>query len=194
MRRANFSKMWVCADASFAPTGDASHEGMCLIHGGTSEDIFHGNLIHWKSNKQTLVTKSSCEAELLALVSAADRLQVPHDYNIIIIISKSALGLLQSQLEHESLICLRQASYTSSSSQRPLAPWEVACAHLRSGPLSGSCTWPHGEAPASPDPQMLSGSALRPPDRKVDSPPSGPLPVNRDTRTKTSWPLRSPQH
>eukprot|EP00971_Amphidinium_carterae_P179181 3554285-Amphidinium_carterae.1 len=54
------SKPWVCADASFAPTGDAS--GMFMIHGGISEDILHGNLIHWKSNKQTLVRKS-CEAE-----------------------------------------------------------------------------------------------------------------------------------
>eukprot|EP00971_Amphidinium_carterae_P029702 584629-Amphidinium_carterae.2 len=64
-------RLRVCADASFAPTGDASHEGMCLIHGGTSEDTFQGNLIHWISNKQSLVTKS-CEAELLALVSAAE--------------------------------------------------------------------------------------------------------------------------
>eukprot|EP00971_Amphidinium_carterae_P045436 894004-Amphidinium_carterae.2 len=68
--------MWVCADASFAPTGDASHEGMCFKHGGSSEDIFQGNLIHWKSNKQTLVTKSSCEAELLALVSAAETTEI----------------------------------------------------------------------------------------------------------------------
>eukprot|EP00971_Amphidinium_carterae_P150516 2983661-Amphidinium_carterae.2 len=73
--------MWVCADASFAPTGDASHEGMCLIHGGTSEDIFQGNMIHWKSNKQTLVTKSSCEAELLALVSAAETTEILGLYN-----------------------------------------------------------------------------------------------------------------
>eukprot|EP00971_Amphidinium_carterae_P032522 640376-Amphidinium_carterae.1 len=60
----------------------------------------------------------------------------------------------------------RRASSTSASSQRLLAPWEAACAHLRAGPLSGSCTWPHGETPASPDPLMLSDSALRPPDRK----------------------------
>eukprot|EP00971_Amphidinium_carterae_P226321 4489460-Amphidinium_carterae.1 len=73
--------MWVCADASFAPTGDVSHEGMCLIHGGSSEDIFQGNLIHWKSNKQTLVTKSSCEAELLALVSAAETTEILGLYN-----------------------------------------------------------------------------------------------------------------
>eukprot|EP00971_Amphidinium_carterae_P020290 399852-Amphidinium_carterae.2 len=74
-------KLWVCADASFAPTGDASHEGMCLIHGGTSEDIFRGNLIHWKSNKQSLVTRSSCEAELLALVSAAETSEILGLYN-----------------------------------------------------------------------------------------------------------------
>eukprot|EP00971_Amphidinium_carterae_P045230 890007-Amphidinium_carterae.1 len=28
------STLWTCADASFAPTGDASHEGMALIQGG----------------------------------------------------------------------------------------------------------------------------------------------------------------
>eukprot|EP00971_Amphidinium_carterae_P264598 5248887-Amphidinium_carterae.1 len=69
-------RLWACADASFAPTRDASHEGMCLVHGGTSEDIFRGNLIHWKSNKQTLVTKSSCEAECFALVSAAESAEI----------------------------------------------------------------------------------------------------------------------
>eukprot|EP00971_Amphidinium_carterae_P249051 4943610-Amphidinium_carterae.2 len=74
-------KLSVCADASFAPMGDASHAGMCLIHGGSSEDIFHGNLIHWKSNKQTLVTRSSCEAELLALVSAAETSEILGLYN-----------------------------------------------------------------------------------------------------------------
>eukprot|EP00971_Amphidinium_carterae_P231212 4588528-Amphidinium_carterae.1 len=57
-------RLWVCVDASFAPTGDASHEGMCLIHGGNSDYILQGNLLHWKSNKQTLLTKSSCEGKL----------------------------------------------------------------------------------------------------------------------------------
>eukprot|EP00971_Amphidinium_carterae_P116921 2315418-Amphidinium_carterae.1 len=75
-------KLWVCADASFAPTGDASHEGMCLIHGGTSEDIYVGNLIHWKTNEQTFVTKNSCEAELLALVSAAESAEIISLYNL----------------------------------------------------------------------------------------------------------------
>eukprot|EP00971_Amphidinium_carterae_P172148 3413200-Amphidinium_carterae.1 len=28
---------WACADASFAPTGEASHEGVALIHGGSSQ-------------------------------------------------------------------------------------------------------------------------------------------------------------
>eukprot|EP00971_Amphidinium_carterae_P033963 668511-Amphidinium_carterae.1 len=54
---------------------------MCLIHGGSSEDISRANLIHWKSNKQTLVTKSSCEAELLALVSAAETSEIIGLYN-----------------------------------------------------------------------------------------------------------------
>eukprot|EP00971_Amphidinium_carterae_P247524 4914842-Amphidinium_carterae.1 len=67
--------------SNWSPTGDASHEGMCLIHGGTSEDIFRGNLIHWKSNKQSLVTKSSCEAELLALVSVAETSEILGLYN-----------------------------------------------------------------------------------------------------------------
>eukprot|EP00971_Amphidinium_carterae_P254923 5060843-Amphidinium_carterae.2 len=32
--------------------------------------------MHWKSNKQSLVTKSSCEAELLSLVSAAETSEI----------------------------------------------------------------------------------------------------------------------
>eukprot|EP00971_Amphidinium_carterae_P165016 3271228-Amphidinium_carterae.2 len=54
---------------------------MCLVHEGSSEDIFKGNLIHWKSNKQTLVTKSSCDAELLALASAAESAEILGLYN-----------------------------------------------------------------------------------------------------------------
>eukprot|EP00971_Amphidinium_carterae_P274394 5445248-Amphidinium_carterae.1 len=58
---------WACADASFAPTGEASHEGVALVQGGSSQLQEAGNLVHWKSTRQSLISKSSCEAELLAL-------------------------------------------------------------------------------------------------------------------------------
>eukprot|EP00971_Amphidinium_carterae_P180106 3572458-Amphidinium_carterae.2 len=61
---------WACADASFAPTGEASHEGVALVQGGCSQLQEAGNLsylVHWKSTRQSLISKSSCEAELLAL-------------------------------------------------------------------------------------------------------------------------------
>ena len=67
-------------DSSFAPTGLASHQGITVLHGCQSKvDPMGGNLIHWRSNRQTLITKSTCEAELLAAVEAlemADNLSV----------------------------------------------------------------------------------------------------------------------
>ena len=61
--------MWFAGDASFAPSGGKSHEGSTIFHGCTSHDRSCGNLVHWRSSKQHLVSLSSCEAELIAMVS-----------------------------------------------------------------------------------------------------------------------------
>eukprot|EP00971_Amphidinium_carterae_P030204 594138-Amphidinium_carterae.1 len=42
-------------------------KGVALIHGGSSQLQLGGNLVHLKSTRQSLISKSSCEAELLAL-------------------------------------------------------------------------------------------------------------------------------
>eukprot|EP00971_Amphidinium_carterae_P007795 154422-Amphidinium_carterae.1 len=60
------SALWTCAG------GESFHEGMALIHGCSNQNVLGGNLVHWKSAKQTLVTKSSWEAELLALVNGVE--------------------------------------------------------------------------------------------------------------------------
>ena len=48
-------------DASFAPGGDRSRTGVVLA--------LNGYIIHWTSNKQSIVAVSSCEAELNASVT-----------------------------------------------------------------------------------------------------------------------------
>ena len=48
-------------DASFAPGGDRSRTGVALA--------LNGYIIHWTSNKQSIVAVSSCEAELNASVT-----------------------------------------------------------------------------------------------------------------------------
>eukprot|EP00971_Amphidinium_carterae_P044299 871285-Amphidinium_carterae.1 len=52
--------------------------------------MFGGNLIHWKSSKQTLVTKFSCEAELPALVSGVETSEILGLYNFECLKTKNA--------------------------------------------------------------------------------------------------------
>ena len=52
--------------ASFDPTGDKSQQGLTVYHGVTSENKNGGNLVQWRSNRQDLIAKSTCEAELIA--------------------------------------------------------------------------------------------------------------------------------
>ena len=53
-------------DASFARTGEKSQQGLIANHGSTSSQRLGGNLVQWRSSRQDLITKSTCEAELLA--------------------------------------------------------------------------------------------------------------------------------
>ena len=59
-------KLWVLGDASFAPTGEKSQQGIVVYHGITSNQRLGGNLVQWRSSRQDLVAKSTCEAELIA--------------------------------------------------------------------------------------------------------------------------------
>ena len=59
-------RLSVYTDASFAPTGAESHEGLVILHGSSQDDPTTGNVVMWKSVRQRLVTKSTCESELLA--------------------------------------------------------------------------------------------------------------------------------
>eukprot|EP00975_Prorocentrum_lima_P035403 7434663-Prorocentrum_lima.AAC.1 len=51
----------IVTDASLAPGGGRSHEGITIFHGP--------NLISWKSARQNLTALSSCEAELVGMVA-----------------------------------------------------------------------------------------------------------------------------
>ena len=60
-------KLWVLGDASFAPTGEKSQQGLIVYHGITSNQKKGGNLVQWRSSsRQDLIAKSTCEAELIA--------------------------------------------------------------------------------------------------------------------------------
>ena len=58
-------KLWVLGDASFAPTGEKSQQGL-VYHDITSSQRKGGNLVQWQSSRQDLIAKSTCEAELIA--------------------------------------------------------------------------------------------------------------------------------
>ena len=59
-------KRWVMGDASFAPTGEKSQQGLIVNHGITSAQRTGENLVQWRSSRQDLIAKSTCEAELIA--------------------------------------------------------------------------------------------------------------------------------
>eukprot|EP00971_Amphidinium_carterae_P203999 4048171-Amphidinium_carterae.1 len=53
----------VYTDASWSPTGEKSHSGLCVY--------YRGNLVAWNSKRQSLVALSSTEAELIACANGA---------------------------------------------------------------------------------------------------------------------------
>ena len=48
----------IITDASFAPGGSKSRTGVVIL--------LNGRLVHWTSSRQSMVTMSTCESELLA--------------------------------------------------------------------------------------------------------------------------------
>ena len=51
------------SDASFAPQGDRSHSGWLITYGGVP--------LAWRSSRQSMITLSTAECELLALLEGA---------------------------------------------------------------------------------------------------------------------------
>ena len=51
-------KLWVLGDASFAPTGEKSQQGLIVYNGITSHQRKGGNLVQWRSSRQDLIAKS----------------------------------------------------------------------------------------------------------------------------------------
>ena len=74
-------KLWVLGDASFAPTGEKSQQGVVVYHGITSNQRKGGNLVQWRSSRQDLIAKSTCEAELIA---SSEALQQGENISIVI--------------------------------------------------------------------------------------------------------------
>ena len=60
-------KLWVLGNASFAPTGQKSQQDVAVYHGITSNQRKGGNLVQWRSSRQDLIAKSTCEAELIGI-------------------------------------------------------------------------------------------------------------------------------
>ena len=52
--------------ASFAPTGEKAQQRLIVYHGITSNQRQAGNLVQWRSSRQDIIAKSTCEAELIA--------------------------------------------------------------------------------------------------------------------------------
>ena len=101
----------VLGDASFAPTGEKSQQGIVVYHGITSNQRQGGNLVQWRSSRQQLVAKSTCEAELIA---ASEALQ--QGENISIVISEminASCGIEVSSDHAAALHMVRNGSETA---------------------------------------------------------------------------------
>ena len=73
--------LWVLGDVSFALTGEKSQQGVAVYHGITSNQRKGGNLVQWRSSRQDLIAKSTCEAELIA---SSEALQQGENISIVI--------------------------------------------------------------------------------------------------------------
>ena len=113
-------KLWVQGDASFAPTGEKSQQGLIVYHGITSHQREGGNLVQWRSSRQDLIAKSTCEAELIA---SSEALQQGENIAIVVaeMISKScdieaSSDNAASRMENSPHQC--QSTWVASDSEK----------------------------------------------------------------------------
>ena len=106
-------KLWVLGDASCAPTGEKSQQGIVVYHGITSSQRQGGNLVQWRSSRQDLIAKSTCEAELIA---ASEALQ--QGENISIVISEMINASCEIELSSDNAAALHMVRNGSETAWR----------------------------------------------------------------------------
>ena len=106
-------KLWVLGDASFAPTGEKSQQGIVVYHGITSNSRMGGNLVQWRSSRQDLVAKSTCEAELIATSEALQQGE-----NISIVISEMTNACCEIEVSSANAAALHMIRNGSETAWR----------------------------------------------------------------------------
>ena len=106
-------KLWVLGDASFAPTGEKSQQGIVVYHGITSNQRMGGNLVQWRSSRQDLVAKSTCEAELIATSEALQQGE-----NISIVISEMTNACCDIEVSSDNAAALHMVRNGSETAWR----------------------------------------------------------------------------
>ena len=106
-------KLWVLGDASFAPTGEKSQQGIIVYHGITSNSQMGGNLVQWRSSRQDLVAKYTCEAELIATSEALQQGE-----NISIVISEMTNACCEIEVSSDNAAALHMFRNGSETAWR----------------------------------------------------------------------------
>ena len=104
-------KLWVLGDAS---TGEKSQQGIVVYHGITSNQRKGGNLVQWRSSRQGLIGKSTCEAELIASSEAFQQGE-----NISIVISEMINDKCDIEVSSDNAAALHRIRNGSETAWRP---------------------------------------------------------------------------
>ena len=145
-------KLWVMGDASFASTGEKSQQGLIVFHEITSENKNGGNLVQWRSSRQDLIAKSTCEAELTASSEALQR------ENIAIAVAEVTNRSCEIEVSSENAASLHMIRNGSETAWRTRhisvkALWMHQVARQASSSLiSSPPTWLQTVSPKALDP------------------------------------------
>ena len=106
-------KVWVLGDASFAPTAEKSQQGLVVYHGITSYQRKGGNLVQWRSSRQDLIARSTCEAELIASGEALQRGE-----NIAIVVAEMINKICDIEVSSDNAASLHMVRNGSETAWR----------------------------------------------------------------------------
>ena len=118
-------KSWVLRDASFAPTGAKSQQGLIVYRGFTLNQKKGGNLVQWRSSRQDLNAKSTCEAELIASSEALQQGE-----NIAIVVAEMTSKSCEIEVSSDNAVSLhmiRNGSERQRGEHDTLVPKHFGC-------------------------------------------------------------------